>query len=313
MTSTSQQWWSKDTVAVVTGANKGTGYKIARQLAQQGVTVALTARDHGRGQAAVDALKKEGLESVCFHQLDVLSSESVETLATWLKDKFGGFDILVNNAGVARGPNGIELEYEIAKAVLETNYYGVQKVTKGLMPLLQSSQPEGARIINNTSGLALYERLGSEKLKQIFRDEENYSEELIDSLATKYLEDVRAGRSQEEGWVEGKGPMYTESKIFMNAHSMALARSLTKSQLEENNTFLVIFGPGVTLTDMLRNTTSGPDKEIKPLGGFRLKTPEEAADTPVWLALMPREELTSKHWKIYVDRKEYPFSRKMKF
>lgn len=89
-------WWSSNTVAVVTGANKGIGYEIARTLAEQGLTVVLTARDQGRGQAAIDKLKAGGQKSVHFHQLDVRSSESVATLATWLEKQFGGIDILVS-------------------------------------------------------------------------------------------------------------------------------------------------------------------------------------------------------------------------
>lgn len=89
-------WWFKDTVAVVTGANKGVGCEIVRLLAQQGLTVVLTARDLGRGQAAIDALKADGQKSIHFHPLDVRSSESVETLAEWLKTTFGGIDIIVS-------------------------------------------------------------------------------------------------------------------------------------------------------------------------------------------------------------------------
>jgi NAD(P)-dependent dehydrogenase (short-subunit alcohol dehydrogenase family) len=81
---------------VVTGANKGVGYEIVRQLAEQGLTVVLTARDSSRGQAALDTLKKDGLETVWFHELDVQSSESVKALGTWVKSKFGGIDILVS-------------------------------------------------------------------------------------------------------------------------------------------------------------------------------------------------------------------------
>lgn len=90
-------WWSKDTIAVVTGANKGIGYEIVRQLAEQGLTVVLTARDPGRGQAAIDALEADGQKNVWFHQLDVTSSDSVEALANWLKTQFGGIDILVSS------------------------------------------------------------------------------------------------------------------------------------------------------------------------------------------------------------------------
>ena len=60
----------------------------------------LSARDEGRGQAAVEELKKEGL-SPKFHQLDITDHASIVKLAGFLKEKYGGIDILVNNAGIA--------------------------------------------------------------------------------------------------------------------------------------------------------------------------------------------------------------------
>lgn len=94
--SVSCRWWTKDTVALVTGGNKGIGFAAVKQLAQHGLTVVLTARDEKLGTAAVETLKSEGIDSVHFHPLDVTSSESVEKLASWLKPKFGGIDILVS-------------------------------------------------------------------------------------------------------------------------------------------------------------------------------------------------------------------------
>lgn len=91
------RWWSKDTVAVVTGANKGIGFEIVRQLANAGVTTILTARDESKGAAAAAALHAEGLENVLFHPLQVSDSASAATLASWIKGKFGGFDILVSD------------------------------------------------------------------------------------------------------------------------------------------------------------------------------------------------------------------------
>jgi carbonyl reductase 1 len=90
------KWWSKDTVAVVTGANKGIGFEIVRQLAKEGITVVLTARDATRGAEAIQSLKREGFENVNFHTLDVGSQESIDALAEWLRTTYGGIDILVS-------------------------------------------------------------------------------------------------------------------------------------------------------------------------------------------------------------------------
>lgn len=89
--------WTKDTVAVVTGSNRGIGYELVRQLAQRGVTVVMTSRDEAAGQEAVKALRGEGLETVHLHQLDVTDAASIQALAAWLQAQFGGIDILVSS------------------------------------------------------------------------------------------------------------------------------------------------------------------------------------------------------------------------
>ena len=92
------RWWSKDTVAVVTGSNKGIGQGIVLQLARHGVTIVLTAWDREKGLAAVESIVKaepELVGLVHFHQLDITHFISVEKLASWLQSTFGGIDILV--------------------------------------------------------------------------------------------------------------------------------------------------------------------------------------------------------------------------
>uniref|UniRef100_A0A1U7YKA2 (+)-neomenthol dehydrogenase-like n=1 Tax=Nicotiana sylvestris TaxID=4096 RepID=A0A1U7YKA2_NICSY len=89
--------------AVVTGANKGIGFEICRQLASQGVVVVLTARNETRGVEAVEKLK--GLiglakENVVFQQLDVMDPSTIASLTEFIKTQFGRLDILVNNAGI---------------------------------------------------------------------------------------------------------------------------------------------------------------------------------------------------------------------
>ncbi|XP_020594139.1 salutaridine reductase-like, partial [Phalaenopsis equestris] len=81
--------------AVVTGANKGIGLAIVRQLADCGVAVVLTARDEARGTAAVRSLQSAGLTNVLYHQLDIRDPLSAATLARFLQDRFGKLDILV--------------------------------------------------------------------------------------------------------------------------------------------------------------------------------------------------------------------------
>jgi carbonyl reductase 1 len=132
-------------MAVVTGANKGIGLEIVRQLAKEGITVVLTARDETRGKEALESLKRQELHNVNFHPLDVASQESIRKLAEWLHKTYGGIDILINNAGISSLHK--DTTFENVKLVLDTNYFGVKNVTKALLPLLRDNTPGGARVV----------------------------------------------------------------------------------------------------------------------------------------------------------------------
>jgi len=89
------RWWTEETVAVVTGGNKGIGFDIVRKLAQEGLTVVLAARDEERGLKAAQVLHAEGLKNVRFRKLDVSDPTSVTAFVNWIKQTYGGLDILV--------------------------------------------------------------------------------------------------------------------------------------------------------------------------------------------------------------------------
>ena len=94
-------------VALVTGANKGIGFAITRDLCRQfSGDVVLTARDAARGRAAVQQLQAEGL-SPRFHQLDIDDLQSIRALRDFLRKEYGGLDVLVNNAGIAFKGKGL--------------------------------------------------------------------------------------------------------------------------------------------------------------------------------------------------------------
>jgi len=82
-------------IAVVTGANKGIGFEISKQLASNGVFVVLTARDVTRGNEAIEKLTSIGISNVVFHPLDVVNGSSINSLAEFVKAQFGKLDILV--------------------------------------------------------------------------------------------------------------------------------------------------------------------------------------------------------------------------
>lgn len=261
----SSRWWSRDTVAVVTGANKGIGYEIVRQLAKEDVTVILTARNEKLGMLSTEKLRAEGL-NIDFHALDVCSTDSIASVSEYIKQKYGGFDILVNNAATADYGNS----YEEQKLVLQTNYWGVKNLTRGLLSLLRPSS-SGARIINVSSHLGMLERIKNVTFVQQLSDIGNLSEEKIDASVQQFLDDSNSGDLASRGWPKGM-PAYCVSKAVLNAYTRVLAKELL-NRPEGQNFYVNSMAPGYVKTDINRN--SG------------ILTPEEGADTVVWLALLP--------------------------
>ena len=139
-----------NTLALVTGANKGIGHEIARQLAQKGITVLLDARDAARGQDACDALARLKLD-VHFLPLDQTVPASIASAAAYIQTRFHRLDILINNAAIMldKGPEPSLMSLDILRSTLETNLCGAVAVTQALLPLLRQS-PAG-RIVNVSS------------------------------------------------------------------------------------------------------------------------------------------------------------------
>lgn len=139
-------------IALVTGANKGLGFEICRQLAQQGFIVLLGARDEGRGRAAAFQLTSEGLD-VRFILLDMEKPSTFQMASRCITGEFGQLDVLINNAGFA-----IDWDYkadsvplDMIRQTFETNFFGLIDLTQRLLPLIRQS-PAG-RIVNQSSGL----------------------------------------------------------------------------------------------------------------------------------------------------------------
>src|SRR5689334_8822226 len=112
-------------VALVTGANKGIGREIARQLAHRGLRVVIAARDEARGSAAAAAIRDEGVDVLAM-VLDVTRPDTIAAVAARLEREIGRLDVLVNNAGIARTgalPSAIDLA--TVREVFETNVFGV--------------------------------------------------------------------------------------------------------------------------------------------------------------------------------------------
>jgi NAD(P)-dependent dehydrogenase (short-subunit alcohol dehydrogenase family) len=137
-------------VALVTGANKGIGFETARQLAAQGITVLLGARDAQRGEEAAKQLKAENLD-VRFLRLDVNDTQTHEAARKFIEENFGRLDILVNNAGVSLDAQvpASQGTLEQWRGTFETNVFGTIALTQALLPLIKKS--EAGRIVNVSS------------------------------------------------------------------------------------------------------------------------------------------------------------------
>lgn len=138
-------------VALITGANKGIGLEIARQLGKQGIKVLIGARDQERRESAAASLREQGIDAQPI-ALDITDQASVDAAASDVVSRFGRLDILVNNAGIVRDkvpPS--QLDIALFRETYETNLFGMFAVTKAMLPLLRKS-PAG-RIVNLSSGL----------------------------------------------------------------------------------------------------------------------------------------------------------------
>ncbi len=139
-------------VALITGANKGIGFEVARQIAKAGWTVLVAARNEELGRQAAAKLQGEGLD-VQFVHLDLDAPESAVTAAETVRSKFGKLDLLVNNAAIAGTSDGppSKVDLSVVEAVMRTNYSGTVAVTQAMLPLLQLAGK--AQIINVSSEL----------------------------------------------------------------------------------------------------------------------------------------------------------------
>lgn len=200
-------------IALVTGANKGIGREISRQLASKGVYVLMGARDRGRGEQAAYELHSEGLPVEWVH-MDVASDDSVEWARQEVEARHGRIDILVNNAGIAIDWfSPVELSATDLQKTFDTNVFGVFRVTKAMIPLLKKSKH--GRIVNISS------TLGSLSLA-------------ADPNATLGVRNILLA--------------YCSSKAALNMMTIQFASLLKDSGIKVNSA-----NPGYTATDMNQN------------------------------------------------------------
>lgn len=139
-------------VALITGANKGIGFEVARQIAKAGWTVLAAARNEDLGTQSAAKLQAEGLD-VQFVHIDLDAKETAVTAAETIRNQFGKLDLLINNAGITSKGDGPPSKVDLGavEKVMQTNYVGTVAVTQAMLPLLQRAGK--AQIINVSSEL----------------------------------------------------------------------------------------------------------------------------------------------------------------
>lgn len=144
---------SNGKVALITGANKGLGLEMSRQLAQHGLTVLIAARNLQAAEEAVTTLRNEGLKAEAI-ALDINSSTQIQAAVQAIGDKFGSLDVLINNAGVMLDgewsiSNASSVSIDIIRKTFDTNFFALVELTQAVLPLILKSQ--SGRIVNMAS------------------------------------------------------------------------------------------------------------------------------------------------------------------
>lgn len=179
-------------IALVTGANKGLGFEIARQLSQRGITVLLGSRDEVRGKQAAESLIDDGLP-VRLLRLDVTDEAGIADAAGWIEQQYGRLDILVNNAGIAGSFAAAPSMVTVAqlRRVYDTNVFGVVAVTNTMLPLLRRSA--AGRIVNLSSNVGSL-TLGSDPesaLGQLNLLDYQSSKTALNAITLAYAKELR--------------------------------------------------------------------------------------------------------------------------
>src|SRR3990167_4453165 len=146
-------------IALVSGAAKGLGFEISKQLARLGATVIMTDRDEAHGQKAAETLKNKNLH-VVFFPMDITDLGSIRRAREFVEKEFGRLDTLINNAGIYIDGkmSGLTVDAETVLETFKTNTLGHLLVSKAFIPLMKKNRY--GRIVNMSSGLGTLDEMG---------------------------------------------------------------------------------------------------------------------------------------------------------
>ncbi len=205
-------------ITLITGANKGIGFEVARQLAASDCTVLLGARNPVLGQEAASKLQRElnlNQDAVRYLAIDLDDHATIARAAQAIDADFGRLDILVNNAGIAAPGDGLpsSCSLDTIDRDFRVNFLGSVAVTQAMLPLLRKAP--SANIVNVSSGLGSLTKSGDPAWTHV---------------AAKFLG-------------------YAASKAALNMLTVQLAYELRETSIKVNSV-----EPGYTATDLNRHT-----------------------------------------------------------
>lgn len=139
----------KEKTVLVTGANKGIGFGIAKHLGLSGWKVIIGARDEGRATKAIDELKAQGIDVLGWVNIELKDLDHIDPSATDIAERFPQLTLLVNNAGIPgdMSVDSLHTEVSVIRETLDVNFIGTFALTRALAPLLSKN---GGRIVNVT-------------------------------------------------------------------------------------------------------------------------------------------------------------------
>jgi NAD(P)-dependent dehydrogenase (short-subunit alcohol dehydrogenase family) len=221
--------------ALVTGANRGLGRETARQLAEGGFSVILTAREAAAAHATADALAAarppQSIAALPL-PLDVTDPTGIAAAADLLGGAGKVVDVLVNNAGIAM--KGFDAN--VARRTIDVNFFGPLRVTEAMLPLV----PRGGTIVMVSSGMGELAGIDVD-LRARFTDRALTRDRIV-ALARQFVADVAADRHSERGWPSSA---YRVSKVALNALVRVWA-----PELAERGIIINAVCPGWVRTEM---------------------------------------------------------------
>jgi NAD(P)-dependent dehydrogenase (short-subunit alcohol dehydrogenase family) len=149
-----------DKIALITGANRGIGLEIGKQLLAKEFTVVFTMRNMAIGRPIVDDIRKD-FKNAWFHQLDVSEEQSIADVVSHIDEACERIDVLINNAAILHDKNHASVQVSLPdmRETMETNLYGPMMLTRAMIPFLKKS--DDPRVINISSTMGQLSTMGA--------------------------------------------------------------------------------------------------------------------------------------------------------